>query len=396
MCIRDRSQIILYHVQQTPSTSLQNIISDNTKQLTQQPNNRLARHTDNMESAYGNKLMMMGEDPSGPTGLAADSLLEAYAHYFQDFTCISELDHLADEFYQVMVGEMFGYSEASQDQGVIVMEQNMGIAYYVFQILHPICKEIIFAHKEALYSRERLPKEISQELFYSSRILLCLNGEVNTAINVRRELLLQKYISNLQEELDFIKVISLKFKKSSGIWLYRKVLVKEFIERNKLQKGADLRVFLAKERDFLKLMGEKHPRNYYLWEYRRFLMIELAIRELGNIEILNEELEYLHSICAKNVHDYSGFHYLQNLLMTKREVQGGGDINLEYEIAWVSDLINTYRGLYNLESRDYNSLDDHERDLIKLESLNKHKNILQKWLKEKQQTILVCKFPRYQ
>ena len=48
-----------------------------------------------------------------------------------------------------------------------------------------------------------------------TKILLCLNGENGTAFNRRKLLLELNCINNFKEELNFIGLVSLKFKKSS-------------------------------------------------------------------------------------------------------------------------------------------------------------------------------------
>ena len=60
----------------------------------------------------------------------------------------------------------------------------------------------------------------------STKILLSLNGENGTAFNRRRLLVELNYITNLKEELHFLGLVSLKFKKSSISWVYRLFLAK--------------------------------------------------------------------------------------------------------------------------------------------------------------------------
>jgi len=57
-----------------------------------------------------------------------------------------------------------------------------------------------------------------------SKILLCFNGEMNICINARIDLVLLRKICHFDDEMKFIHLICKKFRRSSVIWYYRKLI----------------------------------------------------------------------------------------------------------------------------------------------------------------------------
>jgi len=61
----------------------------------------------------------------------------------------------------------------------------------------------------------------------ASKIILCINGENGTCMHIRHSLLVNNML-DAEEELHFVGVVCMKFKKSSAIWSYRRSLIEYF------------------------------------------------------------------------------------------------------------------------------------------------------------------------
>lgn len=191
--------------------------------------------------------------------------------------------------------------------------------------------------------------------------MLCLNGENNSAFNVRIFLLEKKEIKNLEEELGFSRLVCLRFKKSSIAWFYRFKLTQKMIENitvtTKL-KAIEEALFnlYEKEIDFILLHLLKHPRNYYAWSYRQKIFNDFWDLFKNSDNFLLKEIERVRTYCQKNVHEYSAFHFLQVLFKKL-----GKRLNVQEEISWTINLILLYEDYYEKDS-----------EYIKLVSLRKH------------------------
>lgn len=191
--------------------------------------------------------------------------------------------------------------------------------------------------------------------------MLCLNGENNSAFNLRIFLLEKKEIKNLEEELGFSRLVCLKFKKSSIAWFYRFKVIQKLIENIALTtkpKAIEEYFFTLyeKEVDFILLHLLKHPRNYYAWSYRQKIFDNFWDLFRNSEAFLLKEIERVKNYCQKNVHEYSAFHFLQ-ILFKKL----GKRLNTQEEIVWTINLILLYEGYYEKDS-----------EYIKLVSLRKH------------------------
>jgi len=175
--------------------------------------------------------------------------------------------------------------------------------------------------------------DLSEVILATNGILL-INGEHNTAMNIKREIFLLKNccenmhstkIKNTISELEFISLINLKFRKSDISWSFRKMLIRillenkeiyyeNYNEKNKLfeenilfsEKYSFIDI-IKNEQYFLNKNSRKQPRNYLIHEYRLFLYENYISK---NKNLLISEYKFLTELCENNIKDTGNFHYL--------------------------------------------------------------------------------------
>jgi len=286
------------------------------------------------------------------------------ADYFVDMTEIQEIDHMDDEMF-IMYAEQMNLNNF---QGILVMENVMGIAFSTFYNRYPSCKAII--ENTADLDDDQFREKFS-DINIATRIILCLNGEINSAFNRRLRMLKLDLIPNLEEELHFIELVSMKFKKSSIAWHYRKAVLTHFLSLYIGEKAEILKI-LDSENIFLEKFLKKYPRNYYGWSYKKFLYEEILLKN-KLFDRLYLEFFKQKDICEKNIHDYSSFHLLEFLISELRE-----KIDLKEELSWIKDLILKYEQMYTLERQDPSNL---EVKLYEMETAKKYLKFLEMHIK---------------
>lgn len=119
---------------------------------------------------------------------------------------------------------------------------------------------IFFDSFEMIYKNNLRNLKKKDNLDQTSRLGLVLNGENNTMWSIRHQLLEEGYFSleRLEEELKFLNLISLRFKKSSQAFHYRLRVVTLLLEREEV---------LPRELEFLEHFFQIHSRNYHGWTY---------------------------------------------------------------------------------------------------------------------------------
>lgn len=286
-------------------------------------------------------------------------ILSLYFHsYFENMKKITEIDHVPDEFLY----QNFSESDFFDELGVIISENCLAIAFSVFPRLYPLC----FSEISLLKSKETLTKSDQTRANIATKLILCLNGELNTAFSLRKRLLDTDFFENLAEETHFIELLCTKFKKSSISWAYKRYL---FEKSCVCLKNEAIALNFERETEFLEKCLEKNPRNYYAWSHRLGLLKYLRNLQ-GNdesfVEILGKEREKLKKFCGKNIHDFSAFHYLQFVLKVQQTL---GKLASFEEKAWVLELIAIYQQCYA-----ENSGNSQENRLV---SLRKHLDFLE-------------------
>ena len=303
----------------------------------------------------------------------AETIL-SYAKYFDDLSKVKEIDHVTDTTY----ADIAASDEKALEDGIIIVERSMGVSFSTFSKLYPLCKK-------ATTKRLPLTQFDENDLHYldlSTKILLCLNGEVGSAFTIRKGLLDCDYFKDLKSELHFVELICLRYKKSSVSWAYRREVILKCLSKpsllSKYNVESDPKQFVrklfAKESKFLAKMLNKYPRNYYAWTYKIFLFDEL-LTKYDLKEDIGSEVRNAHDYCERHVHDYSSFHYLQHILLSLKNKE-----KLTDNIKWIESVKSKFDVLYGLEKKDPNP--NSETNYTKLESLMLHKRVIQKILRE--------------
>jgi len=260
--------------------------------------------------------------------------------------------------------------ENYDNSGILIMENRMGISHSAFGTIYPVCKQIVSQYNACNGSDEDI-KELHKTINIATKIILCLNGENNTAYTLRKRLFDLGKITDFEEELHFVKLLNLKFKKSSVAWAYRKHILMKVFE-NCQQNLNSFDEILRKELRFHEKISKKYPRNYYAWSYRRFLVDEFY-HKAKKFDSLMSEYESIKNYCERNIHEYCAFHYLQHLIKVLWE-----SIKVNDELDWTVVLIKKFEEYYGYENAHQNLT---EVNYQNLESLKKHLKFLQ-FLKE--------------
>ena len=297
---------------------------------------------------------------------STDDTISLYFHtYFENMASIREIDHVPEEIIFLNPDLNSQDSDFFQSLGIIIVENSMAISFNIFDTLYPLCLSVVLGMKTI----EKPTENEKITLNMASKIILCLNGEINTAFTVRKKLLDDGFLKNFGEELHFVNLVCLKFKKASVAWAY-KLYVTQKIWSKMTEK--DLLGFFEKEVSFIESYLVKHPRNYYAWSHRLILLKEL-MEKLSNekkIVLLDKELKSIKKFCEKNIHEYSAFHYLQ--FVTKKLVEAKC-IDVNDEKAWILQLIMIYGECYE-ENNGKN-----DRTVKELFSLKKHMKYLEQF-----------------
>jgi len=289
-----------------------------------------------------------------------------YSHYFENMQFIQEIDHIIDEFFGYLVENVPDYDFS----GIAVIENRMAVSFGAFDILYPPSKKIV------LKSQNLSDKEFTdkiEEINLASRIVLCLNGEMYSALNRRIRMLQLDLIKNIEEEMHFVELVCFKFKKAGIMWTYRQKLADKYFEQKGVSKQV-VEAFLEKEDPILEEFFKKYPRNYYGWGYKKYLIDEFVVKH-GYIDTLFTQYFKVREYCEKHIHDYCAFHLLgalasklDNLGDTKNQIK-------QEEILWAQNLLQKYQDLYILES-----LEVHDKGIkySELGAIKKFLHLLQK------------------
>ncbi len=264
-----------------------------------------------------------------------------YSHYFENLQWIQEIDHIVDEFFGFLVENVPDYDFS----GIAVIENRMAISYGSFDTLYPPSKKIVL--KSQNYSDEEFIEKIA-EINLASRIVLCLNGEMYSAVNRRIRMLQLDLIKDIEEELHFVELVCFKFKKAGIMWTYRQKLADKYFQRKGVSKQV-VEAFINKEDPILEEFFKKYPRNYYGWGYKKYLIDEFVVKQ-EYIDVLYTEYFRLREYCEKHIHDYCAFHLL-GTIASKLDKRGDQKNKVkEEELLWAQNLLQKYQDLYLLES----------------------------------------------
>lgn len=277
-------------------------------------------------------------------------------------------------------------------------------------------KSHVLEQVRAVRSKDEFLRDIgTQKYLYivdlASRILLCYNGEFNQSYSTRLDLLLLGQVADFERELTVLKLVHMRFKKSSIAWHYRKVLfMLAFSQQlDRLRDGlasagkkqmADedlkpLKQFWLREKDRLDEVINKFGRSYKIWEYyihiANYAVTELesfplkfgtdpfgqsvqAEVEIFTIETFIALYEYVRDLARKNVHNHCVFVLLtavMKLLLRLKidlfmENPDFYSTFLKDHFVWVAEMRTYYRALYK------GLTSPQEKERYRLESLESH------------------------
>ncbi len=245
----------------------------------------------------------------------------------------------------------------------------------------------------------------------ASRVLLCYNGEFNQPYSTRLDLVLLGQVTDFERELTVLKLVHMRFKKSSVAWHYRKLLFMlalsqqldrlrdALVSAGKKQATDEdlkpLKQFWSREKDRLDEVISKFGRSYKIWEYyihaSNHLVAELeafslrlsseafgpSLRseaEIFTIETFVGFYEYVRDLARKNVHNHCVFVLLTSVMKLLLRLKIDHFMEnpdfyhgfLKDHFVWVDEMRTYYRALYKGLTTPM------EKDRYKLESLESH------------------------
>lgn len=132
-----------------------------------------------------------------------------------------------------------------------------------------------------------------------------------------------------KDELSLIELIFTlpRHSKSSLAWFHRRWILTHFSD--------SLTLNIKHELELCTKTTLLYPRNYYAWTYRYWL---LERNSRDNLSIVAEEYENTCNWLGRNISDFSGFQYLQQVMKLLPELR------YEEHMKWLNDLIIRYPG----------------------------------------------------
>lgn len=293
------------------------------------------------------------------------SLIFSYMDLFADMRQILEIEHLDSEYFSFIQSSV----PESGFIDIVVFENRMAICYDIIGPLYNSCKDIVL--KSQHFTDEEFIDKF-ELLNLATKEMLCINGEVNAAVNRRLRMLKLNLLKDLEEELNFISVVTLKFKKSGILWFYRRKVLTKYMKEKGITKE-NVEKMLEKENEVVDRFLGKYARNYYGWDYKQFLIYEFIVKQ-GYNDLLWTEYLKLKEYCGRNVHEYCAFHLFLCLNLKLRETGKYPDLKKQ-EIEWGIDLLKKYSEMYAMEAEQPLGLGVKYHEL---ESVKKFINTLEK------------------
>ncbi|KAG0739704.1 hypothetical protein G6F66_011180 [Rhizopus arrhizus] len=198
----------------------------------------------------------------------------------------------------------------------VVVESNLGIPT---AILANIIKE---THEFYV----TLSKNDFKEMEQVTRVMILLKPDNYTAMNRRKELMLSGHI-NPVDELQLLNLIFTipKHSKSSVAWYHRQWIVTEY---SSIDIDAEMRL--------CEMTCSTYKRNYYSWQYRCWILVR------NQQDSARVKKEYAYIICwiERNVSDYSGFQYLEQVM----KIIQWETPQIESHMEWLNNLTVKFPG----------------------------------------------------
>ncbi|KAI7876953.1 protein prenylyltransferase [Lichtheimia hyalospora FSU 10163] len=159
----------------------------------------------------------------------------------------------------------------------------------------------------------------------TSKIMVLLKPDHYTAMNTRKQLMMENHI-NVKDEIELIDLIFTlpRHSKSCIAWHHRRWLHAQWPDKMDLEKELSL----------CERTATLHPRNYYAWNYRGWLLDQFITAP----EDQHSEYCRTRTWIERNVSDHSGIHHMA------RVMQAIGKANKDTHMDWIDDLIIRFPG----------------------------------------------------
>lgn len=191
-------------------------------------------------------------------------------------------------------------------------------------------------------------------------VILLSNSGHQTALNIRKRLLLHSFI-DAQDELAFIEIMFMvkQIAKVSTLWHHRRWLLCYQLASGRVKNPTNLDEefvkialpveLIQKEFAVASAAATVYPRNYHAWLHRTLCMhcaLEQAPLSDRHMDLLIEERSFMMKWIDLNVSDYSAVHYLVNLnlgVLALQRLQHGDKQQLAMELRnHAIDLVDRY------------------------------------------------------
>jgi len=271
-----------------------------------------------------------------------------------------ESDPNIDE-YGILFGETS--SDSSLTENFVLLDHKLGISVRVLQPMFLEAHKIFFSVRRRVCQSGADGKQLDSacsegclfSLIQSSRVLLMINPDQQTAWNLRKQLVENGYIE-AQAELKFLDLIFTKHAKKPSSWAHRgwcvNLLVQRFLEgqvkdEDSNDAPSELSLLLQNELKVCTQVADRYPRNYYAWAHRCRLLPYLSSAQLA------QELEFSKQWMKRHVSDFSCLNYRILVFSIVFFPAGKTDhelacIFIKNDLEWLSDLIENYPGHISL------------------------------------------------
>ncbi|XP_067134275.1 protein prenyltransferase alpha subunit repeat-containing protein 1 [Centruroides vittatus] len=165
----------------------------------------------------------------------------------------------------------------------------------------------LYAYSQMMQWKHSQQKLDTAVILSWTRAILLINPDVQTAWNIRKDLVFSG-VQNIEEELKFSELVLSRKPKCLDVFSHRKLLLQRLREKQFLSIKT-----IKYEFEVCSRAAERYPNNYYAWSHRIWVIQELIV-DKKNIAV--EELKNTESWVCNHISDHSGFHYRQFLITT--------------------------------------------------------------------------------
>ncbi|XP_013170046.1 PREDICTED: protein prenyltransferase alpha subunit repeat-containing protein 1-A isoform X2 [Papilio xuthus] len=197
---------------------------------------------------------------------------------------------------------------------VLYLENCLGLESWCIKHVYMYCySEIMdrYCHK----GRRKVFKVSSvnaDRMIKLLNVTLLLNPDLSTLWNKRR-MLVEKSMLDNYNELHFTRLVISRKPKCNDAFAYRRWLL-DIIFADKSLQITSIRDIINEELNICTQASDRSPNNYHSWNHRMWFVNKLKTLENPLFDIYNQyikEYNFSEQWTAKNVSDYSCFHYRQ-------------------------------------------------------------------------------------